>query len=176
MSEVLEQNDEYSDLTADLPVSIDSEVVVEDGSIADLNLRYGIKLGEYGLLVPEETESEVINSPNIFSIPNTTDLMSGLISVRGHFAPVFDRRKMFDLELTSRQKSIIVLKINGDYLALPLDTAHSLELPATVAENHPTLPDTLSGLTGDIYQIGEDFWIEFDFKRCIEQYAGNISQ
>ncbi|MEE9413375.1 MAG: chemotaxis protein CheW [Methylococcales bacterium] len=176
MSEVLERNDEASDLIADLPVSIDSEVVLEDESIADLDLRYGFKSGGYGLLIPEASESEVINSPNIFSIPNTSDLMIGLVSVRGHFSPVFDLGKMLGLELKSHQKSIIVLKINGDYLAFPLDTAHSLELPASVADNHPQLPDALVGFAGDIYQIGEDFWIEFDFKRCIEQFANKISQ
>jgi chemotaxis signal transduction protein len=176
MSEVIKQNDKSSDLTTNLPVINNYEFLTEDQSRLDLELRYGFKLGEYSLLVPESIESEIIITPNIFAIPNTTDLMIGLISIRGRFAPVFDLGKMLDLELKNLQTSIIVLKINGDFLAFPYDSAHSLELPAFVAENQPTLPDALARFAGEIYQTGHEFWIEFDFKTCMEQFASKISQ
>ncbi len=177
MSEAIQRNDESSGLTNDLPVMINPEVVVtENKSTVDLELRYGIKLGGYGLLVPKSMESEVIISPNIFPIPNTTDLMAGLISVRGRFAPVFNLGKILNLDLNSRQTSTIVMTIDGDLLAFPYDSAHSLELPASVAENQPQLPEALTQLAGNRYQIGQEFWIEFDFKTCIKQVTNKISQ
>ncbi|MEE9425222.1 MAG: chemotaxis protein CheW [Methylococcales bacterium] len=171
MSEVIEPNVDSSNLIADFP-AINTDVK----SLVDLNLRYGIKLGGYSLLVPESIESEIIASPDIFPMPNTTNLMIGLISVRGRFAPVFDLGEMLNLKLKGRQTSIIVLQLNGDFLAFPYDSAHSLELPTSVTDNHPVLPDILTQFTGDIYQIGEEFWIEFDFKRCLQQFANQISQ
>jgi chemotaxis signal transduction protein len=176
MSEVIEQYDDSSDLTVGLPVINNYELLAEDQSIFDTELRYGVKLGGYNLLVPASIESEIITIPDIFSIPNTTDSMIGLISVRGRFAPVFDLGKMLGLELKKRQTSIIVLKINGDFLAFPYDSRHSLKLPASVAENHPTLPDTLARFASEIHQIDQEFWIEFDFKTCIEQFTSKISQ
>ncbi|MCH9696522.1 MAG: hypothetical protein K0U68_00295, partial [Gammaproteobacteria bacterium] len=57
--------------------------------IEALNFRYGFTVGQYGFIIPEGIESEVINTPKVYPIPNTSSLMSGLISIRGLFSPVF---------------------------------------------------------------------------------------
>lgn len=142
----------------------------------DLNFRYGFKLGDLGFLLPEAAQSEVVASPNIYSIPNTVHWMKGLISVRGNFASVFDLGGMFALNLSGRQESVVVLQIDSDLIAFPLDSAHSLELPSAVTEGAPNLHETLRLFAGDVYKTDQGFWFEFDFKACVSRFATQIHQ
>lgn len=176
MSEVMLQADTTSELSNGEMLSMSPRPKAEAVAMLDLEFRYGFKLGGYGLLIPESVQSEVVTTPEIFPIPNTADLMIGLISVRGQFSPVFDLGKILELAPRNRQSSIIVLNIKGDLLGFPFDSAHSLELPPSVSENTPKLPTTLSQFAGNIYQTDQEFWIEFDFKRCMEQFSSKISQ
>ncbi len=56
MSEVIKKNDKSSDLTTTLPIINNYEFLADNQSMLDLELRYGFKLGEYNLLVPESIE------------------------------------------------------------------------------------------------------------------------
>ncbi len=174
MSEVIEVNNPSTELISDQQMLMNAESETKLNNM-NLDLRYGFILGGYGLLIPGSIESEVINAPEIYPIPNTSEFMMGLISVRGHFAPVFDLGKMLDIEFQSRTKSIIVLKINGNYLSFPFEKAHSLELPPPISDNDSTLPDKIKQFAGHTYQTDQEFWIEFDFKSCIEQFSNEIS-
>ncbi len=173
MSEVIELKNEFSGLNSNQAVNSDAKD--ETRFVMDLVLRYGFTIGEYNLLIPEGIESEVITTPEIFPIPNTSDLMVGLVSVRGQFAPVFKLGKMLEIGREDRATSIIVLNINGKYLAFQCEKALSLELPPSVSEKRLDLPDTVNQFAGDIYQTNQGFWIEFDFKSCMDQFSTKIS-
>lgn len=176
MSEIFELNNPLTDSISDQQILANVQTIPESNTgKTDLELRYGFILGGYGLLIPEDIESEVVSEPKIFSIPNTSELMIGLISVRGQFAPVFDLGKMLSIQLKNRAKSIIVLNMDGNYLAFPFERALSLELPSLVSDNNYNLPDILNQFSVNIYQTEQDYWTEFDFKLCIKKLTEEIS-
>lgn len=142
--------------------------------IEDLNFRYGFTVGLYGFLIPEGIESEVINSPKVYPIPNTSSLMSGLISIRGHFSPVFAIDQLLGIQFNNRSQSIIVLKLHGSYLAFHYDKATSLELHSQSSTESGLLPEPLQRFAGNIYKIDHELWFEFDFKTCMDQLSINI--
>lgn len=173
MSEISGVNNESSNYI--VPPLDEENFVDEAEPQQELLLRYGVRMGGYGLLVPDESESEVIIDPKVFSVPNTSENMLGLISMRGRFAPVFDIAKMLDLPLQNHQKMIIVLTIDGNCIAFQYDSAHSLELPEFISKNQSTLPESMIPFVGDYYQIADQYWYEFDFKTFVEQSASKIS-
>ncbi len=173
MSEISGVNNESSNYI--VPPLDEMDLVDAAEPQQELSLRYGIKLGGYGLLVPDEIESEVIIDPKVFSVPNTSENMLGLISMRGRFAPVFDIAKMLDIPLQNHQKMIIVLTIDGNSIAFQYDSAHSLELPEYISKNQATLPEAMIPFVGDCYQITDQYWYEFDIKTFVEQSASKIS-
>ncbi len=138
------------------------------------DFRYGFKLGDLGFLIPKTVLSEVISNPNIYPIPNTTTWMKGLISVRGNFATVFDLNDIFELQLVGNPASVMVLQIDSDYIAFPIDSAHSLELPEIATEETFTIATTIRPFLDKAYKIDQSFWFEFDFKRCISQFVSQI--
>ena len=176
MNQIFELHNESIDSTESNPSTLNFEPEDKAVETADFDLRYGFRLGEYGLLLPESAKAEVVANPEIYPIPNTIEWMRGLISVRGSFASVFDLGTMLDLGLKTDQRSVMVLNLKGDLIAFPFDSADSLELPPSVSENDPNLPASLSQFAGNVYQTGQEFWIEFDFKTCLELFASQISQ
>lgn len=172
----MNQIEKHSEQTTDMYSAGIETGVVEPLIGFDLDLRYGYRLGELGFLLPESVSLEVVANPNIFPIPNTVEWMKGLISVRGNFATVFDMGGMLDLNLTSRQVSIIVLQINGDYIGIPVDSSHSLELPPAKSKDTLDLPEAVQPFAGESYKTDLGYWFEFDFLSCISQFASHIHQ
>lgn len=176
MNQVIDMKHELSCMpnqtTATPDYMADASVLPQE----NIDFRYGFRLGEFGLLVPESVQSEVIMNPEIYPVPNTTDWMKGLVRVRGKLASVFDLSAMLGINGESQQNSIIVMNIKNDLVAFTFDSVHSLELPETIAEGQPKLTESISRFAGAIYQTELTYWIEFNFQSCMEQYAGQISQ
>ncbi len=175
MSEVNEVNNGSTESSVNQLSLVTPDSETDNNFSTNAAFRYGFILGGYGFLIPEETESEVINSPSIFTIPNSSNFMAGIISVRGSFAPVFDLEKMLGIEPQSQIESVIVFKVDGEFLGFPFQSAHSLQLSPLASENNPELPETLTQFTENIYQTDQKNWIEFNFKSCMDEFANKIS-
>ena len=85
------------------------EIIFPDESIERPYTRYGYNISNMNFLIPEKTVSEIIQDPNIFSLPNSPVWIEGLINIRGNILPVMNIGKLLKQANTEKLSSILIL-------------------------------------------------------------------
>lgn len=85
-SSKLSFDDELSDEQLQLRIEAALEAPSDN---SHRSIHYGIKIGEYNLLVDRALHCEVINFINPAALPNTPDHFMGLCNVRGNLIPLY---------------------------------------------------------------------------------------
>ena len=153
----------------------DTELVL--GGAMDLEqVRYGARVGGLRFLLPEDTVSEVVDRPEIFSIPNTASWFEGLINLRGNVVPVFDLRELLGTAPIAGERQMLLVIDKGEKaLAIAID---GLPVPApdsTPLDKRPSLPDVLENFTGPVFEHQQHLWLEVDIPGLVESLAKEIA-
>ncbi|MDG4553054.1 MAG: chemotaxis protein CheW [Candidatus Competibacter sp.] len=139
--------------------------------------RYGFWIGDFGLLINQNTTSEVLERWVVYPLPNVSSWFLGLINLRGNLVPVFDVKRFLQLEEGSREKRWLLILDQGagavglfiDGLPQPASTRHALP-------RLPPLPAVLRLHIAGGYMQDDRTWLEFDhrsfFQSLGEQAAG----
>lgn len=138
--------------------------------------RYGFWVGEIGLLIDQDTTSEVLERWVVYPLPNVPPWFLGLINLRGNLVPVFDVKQFLQLEEGAREKRwLLVLDRGEGAVGLFID---GLPQPASALQALPRLPPLPAALRTYIakaYTQNDALWLEFDhrdfFKMLGEQVA-----
>lgn len=134
------------------------------------NMRYGFKLGAHYILIDNSTPCEVVQSAQIYRIPNTPSWVLGVINLRGNLVPVFDFMKRLD-EKTSllENRRLLVLEqgeraigiyIEGLPKALEIDPENPEQRAAIPTE----LPMAIRGHVTGAYRATDNIWLEIDHR------------
>ncbi len=128
---------------------------------------YSFKLGEIGLLLENEVNSEVIDDVAITFIPLMPAHIVGLCNVRGNLVPVYDLHKKFEFQITKANKPknrVLVLDENEDMAGILIQ-----EMPVLLKfkedefeENVPTVHEQLNNHFKFCYKKDGDYWFGFD--------------
>ena len=105
-------------------------------------VRYGVRVGGLRILLPGNTVSEVLDSPQIFPVPNTTSWLDGLINLRGNVVTVIDTRKRFNLMSvdTTDSSRIVIIEVDGQEIGMMVDSvAEVVDLPVSGIESAPNI-------------------------------------
>lgn len=127
--------------------------------------RYGFIIENIGLLISENTLSEVVRNKNICSLPNTKKWMKGLINIRGNLVPVYDLALLLGLTSdTSSYNNILVLGKGSRSVAVVIE---GLPRPCDVSgwNKMPDFPCDITGLKDhviEVYMSGEIVWMDFN--------------
>lgn len=109
----------------------------------DINLVNGIE--KYQQIVP---------------VPNSVAFIKGIINLRGEVVPVYDLRKKFNMPEyagNNEDKSLIVIKIQGVYVALEVDGVSEIhdfavedivKMPRIVVNNETKFMDRVANVNG----------------------------
>ncbi len=127
-------------------------------------IRFGFRVGDIGLLVPAGMISELVEELEIYPLPTTPIWFPGLINLRGGLVPVFDLKKLFNLEDPGGEKpNLLVLDAGAgavgvfvDGLPLTIDTGERVK-------QIPPLPEILRTHSQAVYMRERDIWVDFDF-------------
>jgi twitching motility protein PilI len=126
-------------------------------------VRYGVRLGDIGLLIGRDTLSEVIAQAAIYPIPNTPPWLAGLMNLRGNLVPVFDLHLLLGLEPPAdRPRRFLLVLGRGDgAVGMYVDG-----LPQAVATGEglgqlPPLPEVLREHVQTGYVDQGALWLEF---------------
>jgi chemotaxis signal transduction protein len=149
------------------------EVIFPDQTIERPYTRYGYTTAKMNFLVPEHMVSEVIQSPNIFNLPNSPSWIEGLINVRGNIIPVMNIEK-FSKEISSDQLgNVLVLNksINEPAIAVIID-----DLPSALEINDSETsirhyPSTLQNFINNGFSQNNLDWIELDIQALFKSLA-----
>jgi twitching motility protein PilI len=144
-------------------------------------VRYGFRVGSIGMLIDQDTVSEIMEQIPIYPLPNTPPWMLGLVNLRGNLAPVFDLKQVLELE-DGRQdgrpweRRLLILDRGDKAVGILIDG-----LPQTAVTSHalsrlPPLPPVLQTHVAKAYAQADLVWLEFDhqsfFRSLSRRMAG----
>lgn len=143
-------------------VPVDS---LEDRGIRSADpLRFGIRVGDIGLLIPVGMHSELVEDAKIYPLPTAPRWFLGLINLRGTLVPIFDLKTLFQMESPDTEQSKLLVFNGGEQAVgffidgLP-ETLHTTQRIA----QFPLLPVVLREHAQVEYVQNGRIWVEFDF-------------
>lgn len=138
--------------------------------------RYGFLVGDIGLLIHQDTTSEVIEQIPIYPIPHMPYWLPGLINLRGNLIPVFNLKLYLGLQHDEQQKQwLLILGADDHAVSLFCDG-----LPKTVDTNNPLerlppLPTALRPHVARTYAYEGTIWSEFDHEHFFKSVSAQIA-
>lgn len=136
--------------------------------------RYGFKLGEIGFLVTEGAFSNVIENATIYTIPNTTHWLEGLVNLHGEMIPVFNLNAMLNMEYKAKKNTVIVIRVGERAMAFLTDGGQSLEL-SNLIEDKSIAPEPLTFYADTCYLANGQVWVEFDYLKFLKAFEPQMS-
>ena len=127
--------------------------------------RHCFTVGEVGLLLPEDTVSEVFDELPHSRIPNAPKALESMANVRGDMVPVFNLHQLLELEENeSADYKILVVGQKEMAIGLRVDN-----LPRRVSltqeyklKSELTLPNKLTPFARECYQYKNQLWVDWD--------------
>ncbi len=138
--------------------------------------RYGVHVGDIGILIPENTVSEVLDRSEIFSLPNTASWVEGLINLRGNVVPVFNLHVLLGTGPVVGARQMLLIMDKGDNAlgiaidGLPAPTPDSVQM-----DQRPPLPEVLNKFTASAFEHGEQVWLDVDIRGLIKSLSREIA-
>ncbi len=139
--------------------------------------RYGFRIGDIGLLIGQDTASEVLEQTTVYPLPNTPSWILGLVNLRGNLAPVFDVKQFLELEegATQEKRRLLILDQGEKAAGILIDG-----LPQMVLINHtlprlPPMPATLQAHIAKAYRQEDIVWLEFDHQGFFRMLGGYVA-
>jgi twitching motility protein PilI len=139
--------------------------------------RYGFRVGSIGLLVGQDTVSEVVEQTSVYPLPNTPSWLVGLVNLRGNLVPVFDIKQFFDLEDGNTQDKRRLLILDRGYKAAGV-LIDGLPQPAAtryVLSRLPPLPAALRTHVAKAFTQDDRIWLEFDHEGFFQSLGGHMA-
>lgn len=138
-------------------------LINEDLQQQTIESFHSVKCGSLNLLINEDTLGEVIENIEICPLPQTSNSLVGMSSVRGNIVPIFDLHQLLDMEHAQQRDNVMVVGSGNDKVGFLIDN-----LPKKVrftAEDRisrkPPLPKKLMPFIKNCFHQGE-LWIEWD--------------
>ena len=171
MEEKQNSNEHASDVSVLMNMQSDAEATQPSEQV-----RYGIRMGELGLLIPQETFSEVVVAKDIYPLPNTQPWLKGVINDHGDVVPVYDLLQLFRLEATQAPKEALLVIDQREYAVAIFirqypQPVRGMGEPAEAATD---VPEVLQEHVKAVYQVGGERWIDFnhrDFFRSLKAWV-----
>ena len=127
----------------------------------DDSVRYGFRVGSLGLLVAQQTASELIADLAVYPVPNTPPWFPGLVNVRGNLIPVFDLKRLFGLpEDNGTDRKLLVLDKDDSAAGVYVDGFPRPLRLGQPMERTPSLPGVLEDHVAKAYFLDDTIWLE----------------
>ena len=156
------------------PLFPTDEIIFPDENAERAYTRYGYQISNMNFLVPENTVSEVIQNPNIFSLPNSPSWIEGLINIRGNIIPVMNIGKYLKSHSKERLANILVLDKSDNENAIAImikDLPISLEINDSKTSSDK-YPEELLEFTDSGFKQNNEDWVEFNPQKLFKTLSG----
>ena len=128
--------------------------------------RHGLRINNIGLLLPENSMSEISDDLPLCRLPNTPNWLCGMTNLRGNILPIFDLGMLLNIEREREaQAKQLYARIEDEWVGMVCD---GLPERVILESNNkldilPPLPDTLQPFVFAAYQQ-EKIWLDWDIK------------
>lgn len=138
---------------------------------------HALDFGDLKLLVNEATLGEVVENVQLCPLPQTSDYLLGMYSLRGTMVAIFDMHKLLDLPCLKKSKRVMIVgsgskKVGFRIEKLPVKVKF---LPEERNEKIPDLPKNLQPFVSACF-YSDGIWIEwnmFEFFRLAGKQVGD---
>jgi twitching motility protein PilI len=139
-------------------------------------LRHGVTIGPFSVLLPVETVSEVIKGSAIYQIPKTASWVKGLLNLRGNLVPVFNLAEYFDASSEAPESpQLLAVGKADEAIALIIDGIPKLaSTRQAIAHSTLPLPDGIRGHVRGAYVEENIMWLELDLSGLIESLTDQM--
>lgn len=134
------------------------------------NMRYGFTVGTQNFLIDSKTICEVVQSAQIYRIPNTHTWVLGVINLRGNLVPVFDLMRRLDETVTRAEDQRLLIFDQGEHaIGIYIDgLPQALKIDPEDAEQRTSIPDHLPASIREhviaAYLVNTDTWLEVNHR------------
>lgn len=139
--------------------------------------RYGFRVGGIGLLIGQDTVSEVVEQTAVYRLPNTSSWLVGLINLRGNLVPVFDVKQFLELEDSNNQdkRRLLILDRGDKAVGVLIDGLPQPAVTRHVLSRLPPLPAALQTYVAKAYAQDDLIWLEFDHQSFFQSLGGHMA-
>lgn len=136
--------------------------------------RYGFRVGGIGLLVSQDTVSEVLEQAPVYPLPNTPPWLLGLVNLRGNLAPVFDVKQFLELEdgAVQEKRRLLILDQGDKAVGVLIDGLPQTAIASHALSRLPPLPAALQAHVAKAYVQDDLVWLEFDHQGFFQALGG----
>jgi len=140
-------------------------------------VRYGVRIGELGILVPEGVFSEVTVNKPIYSLPNTQSWLPGVVNDHGDIIPVYDLYELFGVDVVRSDKNILLMMDRREHaVALKLWDYPLAVRGFSAGAPQPEVPAVLEAFMGQSFSAGNEVWLDFDHRAFFLSLRANVAQ
>jgi chemotaxis signal transduction protein len=141
--------------------------------------RLGFKIGNLGLLIAQQSVSELSDLLEVCPIPFTAAWLLGLINLRGNFVPVFDLYKVLQLPAKNDadlKQMLLILGQGESAGAIVIDglPEHLSFVEQDELHSLPKLPQVIKPFATSGYEKGGQIWFNFDNEVFFESLAKKL--
>lgn len=140
--------------------------------------RYGFRIGGLGLLIGQDTTSQVLEHTQVYPLPNTPAWLLGLINLRGNLTPIFDIKDFLQLEDqqgTSEKRRLLILDQAEKAVGILIDGLPHTAMTQHVLTRLPPLPAALEPYVAKAYAQDAMIWLEFDHQGFFQTLGGLLT-
>ncbi|HRD49402.1 MAG: chemotaxis protein CheW [Candidatus Competibacter sp.] len=139
--------------------------------------RYGFRIGGVGLLIGQDTSSEVLERAPVYPLPKAPAWLLGLVNLRGNLVPVFNVKPLLELEDgDAPDKSRLLILGGGDKaVGILIDGLPQLAATSNALPRLPPLPVALRPYVTKAYMRDNTVWLEFDHYGFFEALGGRMA-
>ena len=153
--------------------TLNREFVLEDEPVLERDnseqkyqviTTHGVHVGNIGLLLPANEESEVVDNLSICRLPNTPTWFNGVTSLRGNMIPVFDVHDLLGFESKGQARKMVIVGTTDTAAALWVDGMPRMVMVTsddTMKSGLP-LPQLMKDHARNFFLKDDQVWIDWD--------------
>lgn len=137
---------------------------------------HAFRVGDIGLLIPQDTISEVAEKLSFCPLPNTRAVLFGMANLRGNIIPLFNLHELFGFTTpASTARKFLIIGRGEDALAIMIS-----ELPQHIRvtadhrlSNLPPMPEPLQAYLKNCYQK-DGVWLDINYADFFESLGASL--
>ena len=139
--------------------------------------RYGFQIGDIGLLIGQDTGSEILERTPVYPLPKAPTWLLGLVNLRGNLVPVFDVKPLLELESDDAQdkRRLLILDGGDKAVGIMIDGLPQLAATNNALSRLPPLPVALRPYVAKAYARDDTVWLEFNHHGFFEALGGSMA-
>jgi twitching motility protein PilI len=149
--------------------SIASPVLEE---IEDEWVGIGFRIGDSRLITSMSDVKEILELPDVTSVPGVKTWVVGIANVRGSLLPIMDMRSfLLDMDVKQKRKGrVIVIDYKGYDTGLVVDEIYGMRhfRESEQVGDEPQTHDNILPYINSVYRQEAEDWPVFDFSKMID--------